>query len=76
MTDHVYRKYPNLRAEIQALRNQDAGFGQMCDDYEEMCTWLAARSAAAGPSSEDVTHAREIIRDLENEITKKLKEKQ
>jgi uncharacterized protein YdcH (DUF465 family) len=72
MTEHVYRKYPGRAERIQELKNRDTQFGEICDDYEEMCTWLAAQNRRLEPHSEEITQAKEIIRDLEDEIKKAL----
>ena len=74
MTEHVYLKYPEHVKAIQALRHKDAAFSEMCDDYEEMCSWLAAQSCSIDPQSEECADAREIIRDLEDDIKKALKD--
>ena len=76
MTEHAYRKFPEHAALIQALREKDRTFREICDDYEEMCTWLAAQSSSIDPHAEERLHAREIIRDLEAEIIKELTENQ
>lgn len=76
MTEHVYRKYPDRAEHIQALRNRDTEFSQICDDYEEMCTWLAAKTRSLDPHAEEFNQAKEIIRDLEDEINQKLEENQ
>ena len=76
MTDHVYRKYPDHTEAIRALLKKDADFNEMCDDYEEMSTWLAAQSQSIDPHSEECVQAQEIIRNLEDEILKKLEENQ
>jgi hypothetical protein len=76
MTDHLYRKYPERVTEIQALRNKDSAFSEMCDDYKEMCTWLAAQSCSINPHGEECLHAQELIRELEDEIIQKLEENQ
>ena len=75
MTGHAYRKFPEHAALIQALREKDRTFREICDDYEEMCTWLAAQSSSIDPHAEELLHAREIIRDLEAEIKKVLRDK-
>ena len=76
MTDHVYRKYPDHSDAIRALRNKDTDFGEICDDYEEMSTWMAAQYRSIDPHSEECVQAQEIIRGLEDEIMKKLEENQ
>ena len=74
MTDYVYRKYPDLVKAIQKLRNNNATFDEICYDYEEMCTWLAAQSHPIDLQSEECVDARELIQDLEDEIIEKLEE--
>ena len=74
MTEHIFVKFPDHRESIRALLQKDARFREACADYEEICTWLAARDRSA--SSEEHDRARELIRELEDEISKKLKENQ
>ena len=73
-TEHVYRKFPNHIEAIQELLNKDDTFREICDDYEEMSTWLENYCYSKGRPSEECDHAREVIRDLEDEIRRKLKE--
>ena len=73
MTEHVFRKFPNSIEDIQTLLEKDATFREVCDDYEEMCTWLEDYCRSQGRPSEECDHAREVIRDLENEINLVLK---
>lgn len=68
MIEHVYQKYPNRTEAIRALRKSSASFNEMCNDYDEMCTWMAEKNCSTDPLTEECTHAREIIRDLEAEI--------
>ena len=72
MTEHVYRKYPGSAKIIQRLIDKDKQFNEICDDYEEMCTWLMAQTRPLDSRSEEYIQAKEIIRDLENEIAKAL----
>ncbi len=74
MTDYVHRKFPNRAAFIQALRNKGTAFREICDDYEEMCTWLDDYCRSQARPSEECDHARELIRDLEDEIIKVLRD--
>ena len=71
-TNHVYRKFPNYIEAIQALLQKDITFREICADYEEMCNWLDNYCHSQGQPSEECDHAREIIRDLEDEISKLL----
>jgi len=74
MTEHIYRKFPDRAAVIQTLMNKDATFRETCADYEEMCTWLAAQSSSIDPHSAEYVHTCEIIRELEEEVEKRLKD--
>ena len=74
MTDPVYRKFPDSADAILALRNKDSDFSQICDDYDEMYTWLATQGHTTDPKSAECVKAKEIIQDLEDEIIKKLEE--
>ena len=73
MPDHVYRKFPNHIEAIQALLLKDATFREICADYEEMCTWLDCQHRSEDRSNNECDIAREVIRELEDEITEVLK---
>jgi hypothetical protein len=73
MIDHVYRKFPNHIDAIQALLEKDPTFREICNDYEEMATWLACLCRSESPSQKECDLAREVIQDLEAEINKWLK---
>ena len=74
MPEHVCRKFPNHIEAIQALLQKDATFREICADYEEMCTWLVSQSCREGRSTAECDRARDLIRDLENDISKVLRE--
>lgn len=73
MTDHIYRKFSNHIEAIQALLQKDATFEEVCADYEEICTWLASQQESTFLSTEEIEYARELVRDLEDEINKMLR---
>ena len=73
ITDHVYKIFPNNVKDIQALLQKDASFREACADYEEICTWLACYSGPGGRPSHECDRAREVMRDLEDEIKKVLR---
>ena len=73
MTDHVYKKFPNYIESIQVLLEKDATLREISNDYEEICTWLEDYCRLRGRQSEECDRAREVIRDLENEINLVLK---
>ena len=72
MTDHVCRRYPDHADAIHALMKADRTFSEICDDYDEMCTWLMHHCRTHGKASEECLSAMEIIKDLEDEIDKML----
>ena len=74
MTNHVFNNFPDQSENIQSLLLTDAIFEQMCADYEEICTWLAAQCRPTGVSSEEYNRARELVRDLETEIKNALRD--
>ena len=76
MTDHIYRNFADHEESIRALLRTDATFGEVCADYEEICTWLAAQRRTAGPTDEEYDYAREVVRELEDEIFKMIEENQ
>lgn len=74
MTDYVCRKFPDQLESIQTLLQKNAAFEEMCADYEEICTWFSTHSRTQGPSPGERDHARELMRDLEDEIAEALRE--
>ena len=74
MTDHIYQTFPQNIERIRSLLEKNPTFGEVCDDYEEICTWLANNSHLAGQSSTAYDQARDLMQDLEDEIKKIVKE--
>ena len=56
------------------MLQKDAVFREICDEYEEMCTWLTSQHPVEPRSPKEYRDARELIQDLEDEIRKALKE--
>ena len=73
MTDHVCRKFPNYTEAIQALLQKDDTFREICINYEEICTWLHDYCRSKGRPSKECDFARELIRELEDEIAEVLR---
>lgn len=73
MTDHVYRRFPNQIEAIKALFKKSSTFREICADYEELSAWLDEYYRSEGLPSEKCNHAREVIRNLEVEITEALR---
>lgn len=75
MSDHLYRKFPQLIEAVRVLKAKDATFSEVCADYEELRTWLAAQDdSSVVPDPEEWADARKLRRDLEGEILKLLEE--
>ena len=74
MTDHIKKKFHNHIGQIQTLIQTDATFEEICMDYEEMSTYLENYCRSQGRRTEECDNARDLIRDLEDEIQRKLKE--
>ncbi len=72
MTDRIYQSFPNHIEKIQALLQKDATFSEICADYEEICTWLTNHCHTKGLPSEECDHARELMRNLEEDIREAL----
>ena len=74
MTDHVYRKFSDHIKSIQTLIRKDTTFREICDDYEEISNWLASHDRSDLHRSKEYDHAREMARNLEDEIKIALKD--
>jgi hypothetical protein len=74
MTDHIYRKFSEHIKVIKTILQNDATFREICEDYEEICTWLAFSNRLKPLPSAARDHTREVIRNLEKEIKKALKD--
>ena len=74
MAEDIYRKFPNHIDAIQTLLRKDATFCEICANYEEMRTWLACQEHPEGRPAEECDRAREVIRDLEDEIKQALRD--
>jgi hypothetical protein len=72
-TDHIYRRFSNNIVDIKELLRKDTTFREICDNYEEICTWLDNYCRSQSRPSTECDHAREVVRNLENEINKVLK---
>ena len=74
MADYIHIKFLNHIEAIEALLQKDATFREICADYEEICTWVHDYCRSKGRPSKECDFARELIRDLENEINKVLRD--
>ena len=74
MTAHVFRKFPSYISAIQNLLKHSNAFREMCDDYEEICTWMDSLDCSEDPQAIDYDHARELKLELEEEINETLRD--
>ena len=72
MTEHVYRKFPDHIKAIKGLLQNDATFREICNDYEEISSWLANYCCSEGKSSNACHDAWELLKMLEGEIIEAL----
>ena len=74
MTAAVFKRFPNHIEPIEKLLEQDTTFQEICADYEEVCGLMDDYYRTKSVPSEKRDQARELIRDLEGEIIRALKE--
>ena len=72
-TAHVYRKFPNHIEAIQELLWEDDTFREIYADSEEIRTWVDDYCHSQSRPSQECDAARDLIRDLEDEINQKLR---
>jgi hypothetical protein len=76
MTDHIFQTFPQHIEIIRLLLQQNPTFWELFSDYEEISTWVSGHSHLAGQSSTEYDQALELMRDLEDDIKKIIKENQ
>jgi hypothetical protein len=72
--NHLQKKFPKRYEHIEALLQKSRVFEDLCGDYEEICTWLTSHKRTVGHTEQELNYAREIIRDLEDDIIRALKQ--
>lgn len=73
MIDHLQKKFGDHLETINQLRQENEMFAEMCANYEELCTWLSARTIDQELTPEDRYQARELIEELQTEITEAIR---
>ncbi len=73
MSEQILEGFPEWRNEILKLLQEDPKFQEMCADYEEVSTWLAASSVSAKRPDAKYDEARQLLKSLEEEILETLK---
>ncbi len=70
--DHLQRTFPKHLNRIETLMQKDADFLDLCSDYEEICTWMTSQEKRDSHTDQEMEYARELIRDLKDDIMKVL----
>lgn len=73
MIDHIQKRFDDHIEIINQLRQKNEMFAEMCVHYEELCTWYSARTSEKELSPEERYQARELIEELQNEITEAIR---
>ena len=71
---HVDQNFPGAAAAIEVLAGKDSGFAMLLADFEELSTWLASGEQGAPMNETEIESAAELVRELKNEIRRKLEE--
>ena len=69
MIDHLQKRFGDHLETINRLRQDNEMFAEMCAHYEELCTWLTARTSEQELTTEERSQARELIEELQSEIS-------
>ena len=69
MIDHLQKRFGDHIELINQLRQENGTFAEMCAHYEELCTWFTARTSERELSPEERYQARELIEELQKEIS-------
>lgn len=73
-TNFISQRFPGLHLKIENLRVSDAGFEEICTDYEEMARMLEQTETHETGSDNNLKRdIQSTITALEEEITKGLK---
>ena len=64
----VARRFPHWRGRIQKLLSTNGEFRSICDDYQELATWIDDRQSAHS-DCKDLEDALELLDSLTDEIS-------
>lgn len=70
--DHILRNFPEHEKQIRELVQNNAAFCELCNDFEEISIWLVSQTQQHIRSDEEMVIARELKRDLEEDIVQLL----
>jgi hypothetical protein len=69
---HLEQKFPSAVLSLESLAEQDDELATLLTEYEELCTWVAtceqSSEGLVATKAKELSHAREIVRHLEEEI--------
>jgi hypothetical protein len=68
----VLERFPVWSEQISQLLQTDAVFCEMCADYEELANWFAAHSHDGCTPEPDCAANRQLLAELEIEISQNL----
>ena len=68
MDSYLKNRFHHHLDTIQSLQRSSDKFWELCMNYEEICTWLAAKSSETEMTTEEHKAASELIQELEKEI--------
>lgn len=66
--DQVINRFPTHQDTIKELNENSRTFGEICDDYAEMVTWIEKNCQPENQALKNCDYARELLKDLEAEI--------
>ena len=70
--EHLRRKFKDRYPHISERMQKDRFFEEICFDYEEISTWLNSCDRWQKPSEVELSHARDLVAELEEDIRKLL----
>lgn len=74
MIDHIQKDFSEHLEVIQKMKQKDEVFAEMCANYEELCTWFAARMSEKKLTTEECMQTIELIKELQVDIAETIKE--
>ncbi len=73
MIDHLQKRFGDHLETINQLKQDDELFAEMCAHYEELCTWISARTSEQELTTEERSQAHELIEELQIEISEAIR---
>ena len=64
----VAERFPDWRTEVLQLLKESDDFRELCTDYRDLASWLAACDRSVEAQKAAVEEGRVLLRELEQEI--------